>query len=78
MGDVGPYIMTHSYYSCFSQLSSIDIVNNVVMALNVILQQVKHVILQSIIWKFNKKPDYPLQDQWGGQQTLEGDGCILD
>ena len=68
-------LMTHSRDSCLSQLSSIENINNVSMALNVILQQVKHVFLQSIIWKFNKEPDYPPPDQWGGRKTLVEDGC---
>ena len=45
------------------------------MEVNVILQQVKQVILQSIIWKFNKEPDYPPPDQLGGWKTLDEDGC---
>ena len=45
---------------------SIDNENNVVMALHIILKQVEHVILQSIIWKFNKEPDYQSPDQGGG------------
>ena len=44
------------------------------VALSAISQQVKYVILQSIIWKFNKDPDYPSPDQRGGQKTFEKDG----
>ena len=64
-------LMTHSYDSCFSQLSSIDNKNNVVMALHIILKQVEHVILQLIIWKFNKESDYQSPDQGGW-------GCTKD
>ena len=45
-------------------------VNNVSMELNAISQQANHVMLQSVIWKFNKETDNPPPHQWGGQRQL--------
>ena len=67
--------MTHMT-AVFSQLSSMENVNNVSMELNVISHQVNHVTFQLIIWKFNKEPDYPPPDQWGWTKDAQG-GWLL-
>ena len=58
----------------FSQLCCMETVIIVFMDLYAISQQVEYAILSSIVWEFNKDPDYPPPDQWGGQNTLEEDG----
>ena len=53
--------MTH-LTAVSSQLSTMENVNNISMQLNAISQQVKHTILQLVLYKVNKDPNYPPAD----------------